>query len=185
MRPYKLDPRREDAMLLAGIAAAQAGHRDDAFRMFFQALQSDPLRLTPRPVTTAYFLRPGETLAGMAGSIQALSTGKDDVAASLYEGLLLFHLGDRAGAERLFKEVLELDPNNAGAAAYLSLLALQRGDGNKARSLRRAGRGGGPADAHRAPGQRARAGARPSRWSPPSAPCATRSRWRRGCCRPR
>jgi Tfp pilus assembly protein PilF len=132
---YKLDPRREDAMLLAGIAAAQAGHRDDAFRIFFQALQSDPMRLTPRPVTTVYFLRPGETLAGMAGSIQALSTGKDDVGASLYEGLLLVHIGDKAGAERLFKEVFELDPNNAGAAAYLSLLALQRGDGNKARTF--------------------------------------------------
>lgn len=132
---FKLDPRREDAILLAGISAAQASHRDDAFRMFFQALQSDPLRLTPRPVPTLYFLRPGETLAGMAGSIQALATGKDDVGASLYEGLLLLHIGDRAGAERLFKGVLELDPNNAGAAAYLSLLALQRGDGAKARTF--------------------------------------------------
>jgi tetratricopeptide (TPR) repeat protein len=91
------------------------------------------MRLTPRPVTTIYFLRPGETLVGMAGSILALATGKDDVGASLYEGVLLVHMGDRAGAERLFKEVLELDPSNAGAVAYMSLLALQRGDGNKAR----------------------------------------------------
>jgi cellulose synthase operon protein C len=130
---FKLDGRREDAILLAGIAAAQAGHRDDAFRMFFQALQADPLRLTPRPVTTGFFLRPGETLTGMAGSILALATGKDDVGASLYEGLLLVHMGDKAGAERLFKGVLELDPNNAGAAAYMALLALQRGDIAKAR----------------------------------------------------
>jgi tetratricopeptide (TPR) repeat protein len=96
----KLDSRRQDAMLLAGIAAAQANRRDDAFRSFFQALQSDPMRHTPRPVTTLYFLRSGETLAGMTGSILALATGKDDVAASLYEGLLLVHLGDRASAER-------------------------------------------------------------------------------------
>jgi predicted Zn finger-like uncharacterized protein len=132
---FKLDPRREDALLLTGIAAAQAGRRDDAFRVFFQALQADPLRPTPRPVTTEFFLRPGETLAGMAGSIQALGSSKDDLGASLYEGLLLYHLGERPGAERLFKEVLELDPNNGGAAAYLSLLALQKGEGNKARTL--------------------------------------------------
>ncbi|WP_224245156.1 tetratricopeptide repeat protein [Hyalangium gracile] len=131
----RLDSRRGDALLLAGIAAAQAGRRDDAFRMFFQALQSDPARPSPRPVTTAYFLRPGETLSGMEGSILSLSSSRDDVAAPLYEGLLLFHLGERAGAERLFKDVLELDPNNAGAAAYLALLALQRGDASKARTF--------------------------------------------------
>jgi cellulose synthase operon protein C len=132
---YKLDSRREDALLLAGIAAAQAGRRDDAFRVFLQALQADPIRLTPRPVTTLYFLRPGETLGGMAGSILALASSKDDVGPSLYEGVLLVHSGDRGGAERLFKGVLELDPNNAGAAAYLSLLSLQRGDMAKARSF--------------------------------------------------
>jgi len=131
----KLDSRREDALLLSAIAAAQAGRRDEAFRTFFQSLQSDPIRLNPRPVTTPYFLRPGETLAGMNGTVLALSTSRDDVSAPLYEGLLLFHLGERAGAERQFKAVLELDPNNAGAAAYMSLLALQRGDGAKARTF--------------------------------------------------
>ncbi|MDY7224872.1 tetratricopeptide repeat protein [Hyalangium rubrum] len=131
----RLDSRREDALLLAGIAAAGAGRRDDAFRLFFQALQSDPMRLTPRPVMTLEFLRPGETLAGMEGSILALASGSVEVAAPLYEGVLLYHMGDRSGAERLFQQALDLDPNNSGAAAYLSLLALQRGDGAKARSL--------------------------------------------------
>jgi tetratricopeptide (TPR) repeat protein len=131
----RLDSRRQDALLLAGIASAGAGRRDDAFRLFFQALQSDPLRLAPRPVTTLYFLRPGETLSGTEGSILALASGGVDVAAPLYEGLLLFHIGDRAGAERLWREVLELDPNNVGAAAYNSLLALQRGEVAKARAL--------------------------------------------------
>jgi tetratricopeptide (TPR) repeat protein len=131
----KLDSRRHDALLLAGIAAAQSGRRDDAFRIFFQALQSDPMRLSPRPVTTLYFLRPGETLTGMAGSVLVLSASRDDVSAPLYEGLLLFHLGDRAGAERQFKAVLDLDPNNAGASAYMALLALQRGDEARARTF--------------------------------------------------
>jgi tetratricopeptide (TPR) repeat protein len=131
----KLDSRRHDALLLAGIAAAQSGRRDDAFRIFFQALQSDPVRLSPRPVTTLYFLRPGETLTGMAGSVLVLSASRDDVSAPLYEGLLLFHLGERAGAERQFKAVIELDPNNAPASAYMALLALQRGDGAKARTF--------------------------------------------------
>jgi tetratricopeptide (TPR) repeat protein len=131
----RLDSRREDARLLAGIAAAGAGRRDDAFRLFFQTLQSDPMRPAPRPVTTLYFLRSGETLAGMEGSILALASGSVDVAAPLYEGLLLFHIGDRSDAERLWRDVLELDPNNAGAAAYLSLVALQRGEVAKARTL--------------------------------------------------
>ncbi len=131
----RLDGRRGDALLLAGIAAAGAGRRDDAFRFFFQALQTDPLRPTPRPVTTLEFLRAGETLGGMAGSILALSSGSVDVAAPLYEGVLLSHLGRRDEAERLFRQVLELDPNNAGAAAWLSLLSLQRGDAGRARTL--------------------------------------------------
>jgi len=131
----KLDTRRHDALLLAGIAAAQGGRRDDAFRIFFQALQADPIRLNPRPVTTLYFLRPGETLTGMAGSVLVLQASKDDLSAPLYEGLLLFHLGERAGAERLFKAVLDLDPNNAAASSYMALLALQRGDGGKARTF--------------------------------------------------
>lgn len=130
-----LDSRRHDALLLSAIAAAQSGHRDDAFRTFFQVLQSDPMRLNPRPVTTLYFVRPGETLAGMNGSVEVLSTSREDVSGPLYEGLLLFHLGDRAGAERELKSVLELDPSNAGAAAYMALLSLQRGDTAKARSF--------------------------------------------------
>jgi len=129
----KQDSRRHDALLLAGIAAAQGGRRDDAFRIFFQALQSDPVRLSPRPVTTLYFLRPGETLTGTAGSILVLQASREDVSAPLYEGLLLFHLGERSGAERQFKAVLDLDPNNAAASSYMALLALQRGDGGKAR----------------------------------------------------
>jgi tetratricopeptide (TPR) repeat protein len=131
----RLDSRREDARLLAGIAAAGAARRDEAFKLFFQALQSDPMRPAPMPVTTLYFLRPGETLAGTQGSILALATGSVDVAAPLYEGLLLFHMSDRAGAEKLWREVLELDPNNVGAAAYMALLALERGDVAKARGL--------------------------------------------------
>lgn len=131
----KLDSRRHDALMLSAIAAAQAGHRDDAFRTFFQVLQSDPERLNPRPVTTLYFVRPGETLAGMNGSVEVLSTSREDVSGPLYEGLLLFHLGDRAGAERELKDVLELDPSNAGAAAYMALLSLQRGDTAKARTF--------------------------------------------------
>jgi Tfp pilus assembly protein PilF len=67
--------------------------------------------------------------------VEVLSTSREDVSGPLYEGLLLFHLGDRAGAEREFKDVLELDPSNAGAAAYMALLSLQRGDAAKARSF--------------------------------------------------
>ncbi|EAU62300.1 tetratricopeptide repeat protein [Stigmatella aurantiaca] len=93
------------------------------------------MRPMPRPVTTLYFLRPGETLVGMKGAILEMKKESMDVAPSLYEGLLLVHMGERPEAERLFREVYDLDPNNAGAAAYLSLLALHRGEGPRARTL--------------------------------------------------
>ncbi|WP_434345052.1 tetratricopeptide repeat protein [Myxococcus virescens] len=131
----KLDARRLDAQLLAGVAAASAKRRDDAFRALHQALQSDPLRLEPRPATSAYWLRPRETVEGVEGAILALSEGPEDPSPLLYEGLLRFHQHQFDAAERHLRSVLEVDANNAGALAYRSLIALQRGAIADARRL--------------------------------------------------
>ncbi|WP_426751251.1 tetratricopeptide repeat protein [Myxococcus sp. Y35] len=122
----KLDSRRLDAQLLAGVAAASAKRRDDAFRALHQALQSDPLRLEPRPVMSAYWLRPRETVEGVEGVILALAEGPEDPSPLLYEGLLRFHQHQFDTAERHLRSVLEVDANNAGALAYRSLIALER-----------------------------------------------------------
>jgi predicted Zn finger-like uncharacterized protein len=131
----KLDERRHDALLLAGVAAAKEKRRDEAFRPLFQALGSDPLRPAPRPVATLFYVRPEDTLKGAEGAIVALADGEEDVVPRLYEGVLRFHQGEWAAAERLFKQVTSIDEDNAGATAYLSLLALQRGNKAAARSL--------------------------------------------------
>ncbi|MBM7115225.1 tetratricopeptide repeat protein [Archangium primigenium] len=125
---HRLDPRRTDALLLAGIAAAQDGRRDEALRYFSQAIQADPLRLTPRPVVTPFFLRTPELLVGLEGSIAATSRGEDDLLMHLYEGLLRFHLGDGVNAEKMFKKVADVDAAHAPSLALRTLLALGRKD---------------------------------------------------------
>jgi predicted Zn finger-like uncharacterized protein len=124
----RMDPRRMDALLLAGVAAAQDGRRDEAFRMFAQVVQSDPMRLAPRPIITPFFVRSADLLDGLEGSIVALSRGEDDLLAHLYEGLLRFHQGETSAAEKMFKLVNEVDDNNALASAYRTFLAMGRKD---------------------------------------------------------
>ncbi|AKQ67183.1 DNA gyrase subunit B [Myxococcus hansupus] len=130
-----LDARRLDAQLLAGVAAASAKRRDDAFRVLHQALQSDPLRLEPRTAMSAYWLRPRETVEGVEGAILALSEGAEDPSPLLYEGLLRYHQHQFDAADRHLRSVLEVDANNAGALAYRSLIALERGATAEARRL--------------------------------------------------
>ncbi|QRN94002.1 zinc-ribbon domain-containing protein [Archangium violaceum] len=124
----RLDPRRADAMLLAGVAAAQDGRRDEAFRVLAQVLQADPLRLAPRPVLTTFYMRSEDLLEGLEGSIVAIARGDDDLLPHLYEGLLRFHQGDNAAAEKMLKKVAEVDSNNAPSFAYRTLIAMERKD---------------------------------------------------------
>ncbi|WP_342381340.1 zinc-ribbon domain-containing protein [Myxococcus stipitatus] len=129
------DDRRLDAQLLAGVAAAGAKRREDAFRVLNQALRADPLRLEPRALVTRFWMRPSDTVRGVEDIILALAENADDPGPHLYEGLLRFHQGDLDGADRHFREVLESDSNNAGAMAYRALIALQRGNASEARAL--------------------------------------------------
>ncbi|HYO59215.1 tetratricopeptide repeat protein, partial [Archangium sp.] len=124
----QLDPRHVDALLLAGVAAAQDGRRDESFRVLAQAIQSDPLRLAPRPVVTFFYMRPGELLDGLEGSIVAIARGGDDILANLYEGVLRFHQGEAAAAEKQLKKVNDIDANNASASAYRAFIAMGRKD---------------------------------------------------------
>ncbi|HYO67046.1 MAG TPA: tetratricopeptide repeat protein [Archangium sp.] len=124
----KQDPRYVDALLLAGVAGAQNGRRDESFRVLAQASQGDPLRLSPRPAVTSFYLRPGDLLEGLEGSIVGAGRGDDDLLANLYEGLLRFHQGEGAAAEKLLKKVNDFDTNNALASAYRAFIAMGRKD---------------------------------------------------------
>ncbi|RKG79552.1 zinc-ribbon domain-containing protein [Corallococcus terminator] len=122
-----LDDRRLDSQLLAGVAVASTKQREEAFRLFFGVLEArkwDPMRLAPRPALTRFWLRPGDTLAGVEGVVQALSSRPDDVQPVLYEGLVRYYQGDLPGADRLFRAVVDTGVNNGGALAYRSLIAL-------------------------------------------------------------
>lgn len=129
------DERRLDAQLLAGVAAAGAKRREDAFRALNLALRADPLRLEPRPVATRFWMRPSETVRGVEDVILSLAENAEDPGPYLYEGLLRFHQGDLDAADRHFRDVLESDANNAGALSYRALIALRRGNLAEARAL--------------------------------------------------
>lgn len=128
------DPRRVDALLAAGAAAARAGNADAALASLVKASQLDPERLGPRPVLTEAYLRPGETLEGAEGSIPKLAKGPEDVAPHSYEALLRIHQHDFAGAEREVKQVLSTDENNALGHSLRSLVLLGKGDKAGARA---------------------------------------------------
>jgi len=134
MEASRMDPRRADALLLAGVAAAQDNRRDESFRLLAQVVQSDPMRLAPRPIVTPFFARSADLLDGLEGSIVALSRGEDDLLAHLYEGLLRYHQGEPAAAEKMFKLVNEVDDNNALASAYRAIIAVGRKDQKAAKA---------------------------------------------------
>jgi tetratricopeptide (TPR) repeat protein len=125
------------------VAAAPDGRRDEAFRVLAQVLQADPLRLAPRPVVTSFYLRPGDLLLGLEGSMVAIARGDDDILPHLYEGLLRYHQGDAAGAEKMLKKVADVDSNNAPAFAYRTFIAMGRKDMNAARAHAARAVGGG------------------------------------------
>ncbi|MCE9667196.1 zinc-ribbon domain-containing protein [Myxococcus stipitatus] len=131
----QLDSRRLDARLLEGVAAMAAKRREDAFRVLNQALNGDPLRLEPRQLVTRFWMRPAETVKGVEGIIHPPSERSEDPSRLLYEGLIRFHQGDLDVADRLFRDVLESDANNAGALSYRALIALRRDNTGEARTL--------------------------------------------------
>ncbi len=130
----QLDPRRLDALLLAGAAAASAARRDETLRYLVTAGQMDPTRTAPAPLATRYYLRPDENLAGAEGRVIRLAKGSSDVTPRLYEALIRFHQRNGSAADKLLEQVLDVDAGNALAHALRALIALQRGSLRAART---------------------------------------------------
>jgi len=126
------DERRVDAMLGAGVAWARAKKKSDALAALFKAVQADPTRSAPRRPVTRFWLADGETLQGLDGTVAGLSTGPADVMPLVYEGLIRFHQGAIADADRFFTRVVEEDLKNALGFSFRALCALDRGDSGKA-----------------------------------------------------
>ena len=65
----------------------------------------------------------------------AMAQHDDDMLPHLYEGLLRFHQGEAAAAEKMFKKVADVDASNAPALAYRTFIALGRKDMKAAKVL--------------------------------------------------
>lgn len=122
------DPKRGDALIMGGVAAARCQKRDEASRLLLKATQLDPARLYPRPLVTRFYLKPLETLRGAEGSVQKLAAGQDVVMPKLYEGLIRYHQRDFSAADRYLREVVDIDVNNALAYALRALIAIEKKD---------------------------------------------------------
>ncbi|HEX4622620.1 MAG TPA: tetratricopeptide repeat protein, partial [Myxococcaceae bacterium] len=116
-KSYGQDPRRLDAAILGGVAAAMASARTEAFKDLFAAAHLDPTRSEPRPAVTRFYLQPGESLRGTEGYLVKLASGGDETVAKLDEALILYHHHQLDRADKLLNEVLALDDNNALAHA--------------------------------------------------------------------
>jgi tetratricopeptide (TPR) repeat protein len=123
------DPRRVDAIFLAGAAAAKSRKDGKAWEFCLRrGLRADP-NSRPVPSLTHLYVRPADLLKPAIGAYSALVKDLDeDPSPSLCEGLVAWFSEDAAGAEKHFAKVTSIDPKNPDAYAYRALTALKRKD---------------------------------------------------------
>lgn len=142
------DARRADAVFLAGAAAAKARKDGKAWEFCLRrGLRADPMT-RPVPALTPMFVRPADLLKPAVGAYAALVKELDeDPSPSLCEGMVAWFSEDYATAEKHFAKVNSIDPKNADAFAYRSMIALKRKDVNGALKLAAKGQEAGKTNA--------------------------------------
>lgn len=131
LRSSSIDLR---AALLGAVLAAKAGRGSEAYELMKSATEIDPaIELRHRGITEFYESARSE-LAQTAGGFE------DDTSSGLpiaYAGVVQYHRGDLARAERSFGAALKIEPDNAVALSHLAQLQLEgdRGNPRKAREL--------------------------------------------------
>lgn len=133
---WESTPRRVDALLLGGAAAARARKEGRAWELCLKkGLRADP-RVTPIPPLTHLYVRPADLLKAAVGAYEALSPNSDeDPNPALCEGLVAWFSGDLTAADRAFTRVNSIDPRSADAYAYRAYVALLRRDVGGANKL--------------------------------------------------
>lgn len=130
------DSRRTDALLLAAAAAAKANRETQAYELVLKkGLRSDPLQPAPALTMSRYYFTTAEVLLPAKGAFMGLRKDALDPNPLLAEGLLAFHLGQLAEADKIFAQVLAADVSNAAAFAFRSLIALRNSDESGALKL--------------------------------------------------
>ncbi|MDP1821876.1 MAG: tetratricopeptide repeat protein [Archangium sp.] len=123
------DPRRVDAIFLAGAAAAKSRKDGKAWEFCMKrGLRADP-NSRPVPSLTHLYVRPADLLKPAVGAYAALVKDLDeDPSPSLCEGLVAWFMEEPGTAEKHFVKVTSIDPRNADGYAYRALTALRRKD---------------------------------------------------------
>ena len=135
----ELDPRRTDALLFAGAAAASAKRDTAAYELVLsRGLVADPGRSGPRPMMAEFYVSAADVIQPAVGRFLSLSTGADDPNPDLAEGLVQFHLKSLGEADKQLSRAVGIDPSNAPGHMLKAIIALQHGD--KAGALKESGR---------------------------------------------
>ncbi|MFT3837168.1 MAG: tetratricopeptide repeat protein [Myxococcaceae bacterium] len=123
------DHRRTDAMLLAAATAAKLKIDVVAYDYAIkQGSKADPMSTAPVQPMARYFIRPNDLLSGMADAFAPLQKDAEDPNVPMARGLILWHSGDAAGAEKMFDQVIATDPANALGLAFRSISSLKKND---------------------------------------------------------
>jgi cellulose synthase operon protein C len=136
LKPLTSENARPLFLLMAGAAAAQARKDGTAWELCLKRVASTDLYMgTPEPMARRY-IRAVDLAKEAVGSWDKLRTDRnEDPNPEMCEGLLAWHLQNRAQAEQRFAKVNTIDPQNASAWSYRSLAALERGDVNAAQNF--------------------------------------------------
>lgn len=128
----RLDERRVDAGVLAGIAAAGAKRRELAVPHLTRVLRWDPSRPLPEGPGSRRWVDPVWLLRGYEGELQGLPATAGDVLPTLYEGVYRYLMGDVGAGSRLFAQVLEKDARNVPALSWRTFALLKLGETSRA-----------------------------------------------------
>lgn len=130
------DPRRIDALLLAGASAAKSKNESRAWEFVLKrGLKADPRYAGPLSVMARFFVRPQDLLRQARGSFAGLAREADDPNVPMAEGLIAWFSNDFAAAEKHFARVVAADPSSGEGLAFRALLAVRRKDSGNALKL--------------------------------------------------
>jgi tetratricopeptide (TPR) repeat protein len=123
------EPRRVEATLLAGAAAARARRDGKAWEFCLRkALKADPYSRAVPPLTQLY-VRPADLLKPAVNAYSAMVADlNEDPNPTLCEGAVAWFMEDPVTADKHFTRVLSIDPKNGEAYAYRAFIALRKRD---------------------------------------------------------